>query len=442
MIYASWDTTLCINDTKFLIEELKKVGSSRELNIVVLLDTMYPKDETNFLYILKNTTRNIPWYEKDSNLGDWRTLAEFIDRVKKNFTAQHYILIIASPHGMAWQGVCQDNDINKGRTQAQLEATFIDMSELTTALKRITNNGRERIDIIGFSTCITASVEVAYQIAPYANYMVASEENMQSFSSNPNYTWPHYKSLSKLREFPNMSAEDFAKCIVNNFVAESNTSAYLRCYPTKKWVNIPINTTLSAINLSRVSQVASAVDKLAMNLIKEMPKYRDIIKEARSKARKFGPWYPRTKFGYLAYLPKIRETMTKMGIPYFMDVWIDLYHFSELLYNFLDQNNESPKLKFLLQKVMEAINNSVIANNVSTGDNAHGMHVYFPSNAFRYDQHLWWIGFPYLLLSKKAFASYEKLDFAKATSWNEMLYRYYHIPDFLVKPWLKLKRIF
>jgi len=343
---------------------------------------------------------------------------------------------------MAWQGVCQDNDINKGRTQAQLEATFIDMSELTTALKKITNNGRERIDIIGFSTCITASVEVAYQIAPYANYMVASEENMHSFSSNPNYTWPYYKSLSKLKKFPNMNAENFAKCIVNNFVAESNTSAYLRCYPTKKWVNIPINTTLSAINLSRISQVASAVDKLAMNLIKEMPKYRDIIKEARSKARKFGPWYPRTKFGYLAYLPKIRETMTKMGIPYFMDVWIDLYHFSKLLYNFLGQNNESSKLKFLLHKVVEAINNSVIANNVSTGDNAYGMHVYFPSNAFRYDQHLWLIGFPYILLSKKAFASYEKLDFAKATFWNEMLYKYYRIPDFLVKIWLKLKRFF
>jgi len=54
MIYASWDTTLCINDTKFLIEELKKVGSSKELNIVVLLDTMYPKDET-FLKIQLET---------------------------------------------------------------------------------------------------------------------------------------------------------------------------------------------------------------------------------------------------------------------------------------------------------------------------------------------------------------------------------------------------
>jgi len=435
MIYASWDTKLCINDTFCLLRDMERVGSNEELNIVMLMDTKYPVNKTSFYYVIKNNTVNLSWYEKDSNLGDKDTLTRFIKRVKTDFPAEKYGLILASPHGMSWQGVCQDNDLNKGYTQSQLDATFMDMSELTSALRECTNNGRDKIDLIGFCCCITGSLEVAYQIAPYVNYMVASEQNMQSYTSNPEYTWPHYKSVSALKNDTDMTPEQFAKCIVSNFKAGCNTSAYLTMHPFKKKVNIPVNTTLSAVNLSRINDVAIAVDNLALNLIDNISEYKDIIKNARSEAKKFGPWY--AKMGYFTYGPTSRKIMAKLGIVYFMDVWIDLYHFSELLYKKVQTNNaESERIKIACLQVMNAINLSIMANNVVPGDNAHGLHIYFPPNAGIYDKHLWPYGISKI---RRGYAPYENLDFARTTHWNELLYKVYGIPNGLVNLWLKLK---
>jgi len=443
MAYVSWDTSLgkiFNNDTINIMQSLQRVGSNDELNIVVLLDVKEPEDKTSLLYVLKNDTIDCSWHEQDSNMGNKDTLVEFVKRAENEFPAERYSLIMLSPRGMSWQGLCKDDDINKCRTQSQLDATYIDMNELDAALREITNNGREKIDIIGFSTCITGSLEVAYQIAPYVNYMVASEQNMQSFTSNPRYTWPIYKSLSALKNNTDMTGEEFAKCTVDNFVAGKNTDAYLPCWPKGTKVNIPINTTLSAVNLSRINNVAVAVNNLATSLIDNTAACRDDIKEARDEAKKFGVWYPRTRLGYFAYHPYIRKTMTKLGIPYFMDVWIDLYHFSELLCTKIDpMYPDAEKIIAACHEVINTMDYTVIANNVVPGDNSHGLHIYFPPNAYRHNQHLWPVGFPNILISRKAHAPYEALDFAKATQWNELLYKQYRIPDILVKLWIKQK---
>lgn len=434
MVYTSWDTAIgavFANDTIMIMESLQKVGSNDELNIVVLFDTREPEDKTSFLYILKNDAVDCSWHEQDSNLGNKDTLVEFVKRVKNEFPAERYSLVMSSPRGMSWQGICKDDGVfDKIRTQTQFDSTYLDMNELAAALREITNNGREKIDIIGFSTCITGSLEVAYQIAPYVNYMIASEQNMQSFTSNPKYTWPIYESVSALKDNTDMTGEEFAKCTVNHFVAGRNTDAYIPCWPKGTKANIPVNTTLSAVNLSRINDVATTVDNLATNLIDNIAAYRGIIKEARDKAKKFGVWYPRTVLLYFSYQPLIRKTMTKLGIPYFMDVWIDIYHFSELLCAKIDSTySDAENIITACQAVMDAMDYAVVANNVVPEDNSHGLHIYFPPNAYRHNQHLW----------KTFHASYEALDFAKATKWNELLYKQYRIPDILVKLWMEHK---
>lgn len=440
MSYASFDTpianSLVCKDVQHLIDVMRNISSNEELNLVMLLDVMFPEDKTNFIYFNNSDIENQSWFEIDSNMGDKDTLIEFIKQVKEKYPAEKYALILKSPRGMSWQGLCKDDDINKLSFQSDLEEQTINMPELSGALREVTNNGRDKIDLIGFSTCITGSLEVAYQISPFAEYMVASEENMQSFTSNSEYSWPFNKSLQALKNNPNMSGEEFAECIVNNFKAGKNTSAYIRCTPFKKKVNIPIDTTLSAINLSKISNVVDSVDNLASLLIDNIQDYRAIIKKSRSEARRFGPWYPRTRFGYALYLPICINTMEKLGIPFYMDVWLDLYHFTEILSSKITNDDpEHDKVIAACHEVMKMLNESVIANNVSEGDNAHGLHIYFPPDADKYNVHLWWIWRGL----KRGYACYEKVDLAHSTYWNEMIYKVYRIPDSLVNIWLKRK---
>ena len=431
MLYQSFDTGGFEEDQEQMVEAMKSVGSDEELNIVILSDTNFPEDKTRLLYVMKNSVVDLSWYEEDSNMGDKDTLVRFVKRVKGDFPAENYALVLANPRGMAWQGLCKDDSAKSSASLFNYQ--IIDMVELVAALREITNNGRDKIDLMGFCMCITGSLEVAYQISPYVNYMVASEENMQSFRSNPKYTWPHCKSVSALKNNTNMTAEEFAICIVENFVPGRNTSANITCSPTKIKTNIPVDTTLSAVNLSRINEVGIAVDNLSSNLIEYISDYREVIKNARSEARKFGPWYSGTIFGYFVYLPILRKTMAKFGISYFMDVWIDLYHFSELLCKKLNtDDSQSKKIEQACHEVMDAMNSSIVANNVIPEDNAHGLHIYFPPTGNKHNQHLW--GFVI-----KREASYENLDFSRATSWNEFLYKCYRIPDDLVNIWLNLK---
>jgi hypothetical protein len=51
---------------------------------------------------------------------------------------------------------------------------YIDTPELGEALDNI--NGDARNDLLAFDACLMSMLEVAYEISPYADYMVASEE--------------------------------------------------------------------------------------------------------------------------------------------------------------------------------------------------------------------------------------------------------------------------
>jgi hypothetical protein len=84
------------------------------------------------------------------------------------------------------------------------------------------------------------------------------------------------------------------------------------------------------------------------------------------------------------------------------------------------------------------LNYTILANNVTEGDNASGLHIYFPPTAHKYNQHIWIIGILNIIW-KKPYACYEDTYFADATNWNEMLYKVYGVPDFLVNLWLKRK---
>ena len=156
-----------------LIDNLTKIGSSNNFNLIVLKDG--DKIGDSRLYYIKengliNLSEQYNW-PTELNMGNANTLKNFLSLIRDNYPANHYALIILSEHGSSCQGVCCDQD-------SWNDFSIISIPEFAEVLKDITYNGSEKIDIIGFMPCITGMIEVAYEIAPYTRYMIASEEHM------------------------------------------------------------------------------------------------------------------------------------------------------------------------------------------------------------------------------------------------------------------------
>jgi len=68
------------------------------------------------------------------------TIKDLVLKVKNDFSANNYELIISSNKGSAWQGICWDD---------HGDGIMITMPELIDALNQITNNGTDKLDILG-----------------------------------------------------------------------------------------------------------------------------------------------------------------------------------------------------------------------------------------------------------------------------------------------------
>src|SRR5262249_885650 len=92
-----------------------------------------------------------------------------------NYPAEKYALII-SGHGGGWLGVGFDPTPGKACLTTECKKDPLYMGEISTALAD--NTGNNKLELIGFDSCNMGMIEVAYQVRPYANYMVASEEGV------------------------------------------------------------------------------------------------------------------------------------------------------------------------------------------------------------------------------------------------------------------------
>jgi hypothetical protein len=81
---------------------------------------------------------------------------------------------------------------------------FLDTSSLCMALSRAKETTDTRLDVIGLDSCIGATIEGARQLAPYADYLVASVAGESAIG------WPYSKILEELNAHPGMSPADLA----------------------------------------------------------------------------------------------------------------------------------------------------------------------------------------------------------------------------------------
>jgi len=414
MMYLAFDTHRD-SEKGITFDTLKEVGSNSDFNLVGLYDGLKNGD-TNYFYVEEDLIVPLGWHESEADMGHADTLKDFVELTKFYYPAENYALFVCSTHGSGWQGLGCDTF----GTGTFSKLSLLDMTDYKNVLLEVTNNGSEKIDVVSFEICITASVEVAYQISAYVNYMVGTEEhgfgpNEFSDTGSP-LEWNYSYFLQNLKDNPDTTPEDFAASISNSYIPGTYTSKIgniitpSKFYPIRKY-----HTTLSAANLTKIDSLADAVKTLGINLSKNVDSYRGEIRQARGQTREYGKLY--RKFYFLSSKFNFILQFEPTGY----DCYIDLYDFA---FN-MRQLSPVKEMADACDQVMQEIDNIIIANNALPDDNSHGLFIYFPQHKIQYGQSIWrTIGNPQY---RKIPTSYEELRFSEDTGWNEFVKEYLKI---------------
>ena len=105
-----------------------------------------------------------------TNMGLSSTLSDFLKWGVKEYPSEYMMLDLWDHGGGSITGVCFDekNDYDA-----------LTLMEIDTALASVYNDMTDRFELIGCDACLMATVETANIFAPYARYMVASQ-NLES----------------------------------------------------------------------------------------------------------------------------------------------------------------------------------------------------------------------------------------------------------------------
>lgn len=169
--------------------------------------------------------------ESPANMGDPNTLYNFLSYAYSSFPASHYGLICWD-HGCGpLGGYGVDELFGYDRLYLhEMDAVF-----------EAAPFGSEKLDFLGFDACLMSTMETAEMAAPYADYLIASEE------LEPGCGWD-YSFLQTLNTTSNM--DTISRSILSSY--EQGLEIY-RVMPKY---------TLSCLDLSQMASFRSAADKL------------------------------------------------------------------------------------------------------------------------------------------------------------------------------------
>ena len=163
------------------------------------------------------------------------TFADFLKWGTSNFPADHYMLVIWDHGGGSITGVCQD-DIYPYDSKRQADS--LTLPEMRNAMEE----SGAKFDVIGFDTCLMATLETAQILSPYASYMVASEE------SEPGAGWDYESWPSWLAAHPGTPGKDLGTVICQTY--------YNKCASYRQQGMA----TLSVIDLGKIGTVSKAFE--------------------------------------------------------------------------------------------------------------------------------------------------------------------------------------
>jgi hypothetical protein len=199
-----------------------------------------------------------------SNLGETRTLENFIVEAETQYPAQKYALILGD-HGGGVRGLNYDANF---RASAP-DNWYLTPQKLVTALSTVDQAGY-KVNLLAFDECMMAMTEVEYAVRNLVQYVVASEELIDG---------PGFNYETALRPLTNNPASvtpaDLARSLVESFDLEyADDPGY--------------QDTLSAVNTSNFDDLAGALRTFVADTASANAADWAGLRKARAYSAKFG----------------------------------------------------------------------------------------------------------------------------------------------------------
>lgn len=246
--------------TKDIAEMLHAGYDMERLNVLVMAGGSqywfcgFPSDSGNIYLLNKGRPKSV-WRGEAQSMGKPETLSFFINYAREHYPAKRYGLILWDHGGGPMGGICSDT---------QFSGDSLSMTELRTALDDASLS-QQPLAFIGFDACLMASVETALTVAPFADYMIASQD------AEPGDGW----NYSFLKDIETLRNKEIGKRIVDSYIAQGGDSGTSR--------------TLSCVELSRVEKLGNRISQyfgsLSDSLV--MDGFSGFA-QARSSAQSFG----------------------------------------------------------------------------------------------------------------------------------------------------------
>ncbi len=405
MLYQDADDKILEEDIYVDLNEAERAGSGENVHVVSQIDRYsagYRGDgdwsgARRYYISYDEDLQHTASYEVEDlgevNMADGRTLTDFVTWAVDRYPADKYVLIL-SDHGMGWPGGWTDPTASgRSNGDSPMEQRLSDqifLNELDGALAEIQRQtGMDKFELIGLDACLMAHLEVFTVLEPYARYAVASQE------TEPAVGWAYASFIQALSDNPNMDGADLAKRIVNSYIDEDqrilddqaraemmNGRAPSAAQLSRKMGE---NVTLSAVDLSALPELNSAVNDLAYSL-------QGAGGNAVAKAQKYAQAYT-SVFG--------------RSVP---ASYIDLGNFTQILQDQLRGDGLQS-----IQRVQNAIDDMVIAErHGSSKKGSNGVSIYFPNSTLYADP-------------VTGYQSYDVVAsrFAAASLWDDFLSYFY-----------------
>ncbi len=248
------------NGTSYVIkdvQDLEGVGSTDEVQIIVAVGSKKKGGIVKYYYIEKHTdelpdslSSRVLMDLGTKDMSDKRTLKDFLQYVKENYDAEHY-MIIFDDHGGGWRGCCVDEVNGAG--------SLMPVQDIRSAFEEVGLHP----DIVVFHACLMGMAEVAYELKDVTDYVVASEFSMPMLSVLNPGAW-----LSALLQNPDMGVLDVAKNIAKAVYDEGVRQG--------KTVHMGV------IKTSEMTSLGSKLGNLANDLVTQTGNYANEIYDAWS----------------------------------------------------------------------------------------------------------------------------------------------------------------
>lgn len=176
------------------------------------------------------------------NMGETESLVDFLEFSSENYPGQRTMVCFWNHGGGSVSGVAFDE---------QYDFDSLTLDEMYDAFTTVfdENPDNQPIDIIGFDTCLMATIDTAYTFSDLAKYMVASEE------WEPCNGWYYTGIMEELAYNPDIDPRDLSVAICDWYVEGCEM----------EWTEDDI--TLSVTDLSKVNDLVVAYDNFGQEAL-------------------------------------------------------------------------------------------------------------------------------------------------------------------------------